>query len=118
MEYLNDRTYKRGEEVTVKVTVKAETVTKGGNVAYEGTVADLTSQDGYKLRLWGEAPEVADEEATIILTGTVEDVGDGIYRNSGGVLGRVPGDTVRFHELCRLDRPLKVEGEVENRESR
>lgn len=114
MEYLNDSAYKRGEEVRIEVEVDAETVTKEGKLAYGTTVADLYDKSGYRIRLWGGPPEIDDDVAKIVLTGIVGDVGNGIYRNRDGVLGKVPGDTVRYDRLSTLTKPLKVEGEVEN----
>lgn len=118
MEYLNDKTYRRGEYIRVEVKVDAESATKGGSIAYKYVVAKLLGRNhGYELELRGEAPEVEGEEATIILTGKVERVGDDIYRNLSGVQGALPGDTVRFDELFTL-KPLKVEGDVEDHEPR
>jgi hypothetical protein len=112
MAYLNDRTYARGEEVELKIAVDARKVKTARGVVYEKMYALFRSRSGYKIELWGEAPEVTGDKATIILTEKVEGVGDGDYRIEGGVQGRVPGDTVRFEPVTWLDKPLSVKGSV------
>ena len=117
MEYLNDKTYKRGEEIRVEVKVEAQSVVERGSVTHKYVVAKLIGRErGFELELRGGAPEVDGEEAMITLTGRVGNVADDIYRNLYGVQGALPGDTVRFEKLSTLVRPLKVEGEVEDYE--
>lgn len=117
MEYLNDRTYARGEEVALTVAVESKAATAGGRRAYQATVVDFLGPSGHKIRLWGTAPEVGDNNATVTLAGKVGNVEDGVYRNLDGVLGSVPGDTVKWESMFTLQRPLKIVGDAEARES-
>ena len=111
MEYLNDTTYGRGDDVRLEITVEAERAKTGEGAVYESTyVCFLGTSQGYRIELWGDAPEIVDDEATIVLTGKVEHAGDDDYRAPNGVQGRIPGGTVRFGRICGVDRPLKVEG--------
>lgn len=113
MEYLNDRTYKRGEEVAIQVTVPAEKAKTKRGVVFEYTYALFRGMSsGFKIEFRGAAPMITGDEAIVILTAKVESVGDDVYRVEGGVKGRVPGDTVRFERICGLDKPLNVNGEV------
>lgn len=111
MEYLNGTTYKRGDEVRLEFTVEAEEAKTDDGAVYESTYACfLGTSRGYKIELWGDAPRIEGDEATIVLTGKIEHAGDDDYRVPEGVQGRIPGDTVRFGYICGVDRPLKVEG--------
>lgn len=110
MEYLNDKTYKRGDDVRLELTVEAEKARTVEGAVYESTYALLRGPRGYEIELWGDAPRIEGDEATIVLTGKIEHAGDDDYRVQGGVQGRIPGDTVDFDKICGLDRPLKVEG--------
>lgn len=110
MEYLNDKTYKRGDSVRLEVTVEAEKTKTDRGVVYEHTYALFLGTRGYEIELWGDAPEIKGNEATIVLTGKIEHAGDDTYRALEGVRGRIPGDTVRFKQICPVQRPLKVEG--------
>ena len=96
MEYLNDRTYARGEDVTIRVMVDAEKAKTEDGVVYESTYTLLhgTSRH-FDIKFWGGAPKIEGDKAIITLSGKVEGVADDVYRARGGVLGRVPGDTVK-----------------------
>ena len=110
MEYLNDTTYKRGDDVRLELTVEAEKAkTDRGRGIRKDPRAFLGTR-GYEIELWGEAPEIKGNEATIVLIGKIEQVADDTYEAREGVQGRIPGDTVRFEQICPVQRPLKVEG--------
>jgi hypothetical protein len=111
MEYLNSKTYGRGDEVKLKLTVEAGKAKTDKGAVYESTYAlFLSASRGFEIELWGHAPQIEGDEATIVLTGTIKHAGDDEYRALNGVQGRIPGDTVRFEQICALPKPLRVEG--------
>lgn len=110
MEYLNDKTYKRGDDARLEFVVEAEKAKTDDGRLYEYTCVRFLGTRGYEIELRGDAPEIKGNEARIILTGKIERVGDDTYRALDGVQGRIPGDTVRFEQICPVQRPLQVEG--------
>jgi hypothetical protein len=115
MEYFNDRTYARGEDVEIEIPIEPESATTGDGQPYDFTYALLRNTDptsGWVLELRGDAPDIRDDEASVTLRGRVERVGDGDYRIEDGVKGRIPGDTVRFDRIGGSGRVLRVKGEA------
>ncbi len=115
MEYLNDKTYKRGDDVRLELTVEAEKAKTDYGEVYEYTWARFLGTRGHRIDLKGDAPEIEGDEATIVLTGQIERAADDTYRVRDGIQGKIPGGTIFFEQICGLNKPLKVEG-GENRD--